>query len=254
MKAANSLHFKRMFDLKYEFIPQLALMLCLFGWMDLLIIVKWLTNWEGRDSRAPGIVSIMINMFLRYGEVNEETTDALIDSYSMQQTLCIAFLITAIICIPSMLLLKPYYIYKDPKTKHSRHVIKDIELKEHIELSDAGRDHSIEEIKQEKSKGKIDHNELDLAVLMSKDISSSEHGMGEIFIHQLIETIEFALGTVSNTASYLRLWALSLAHGQLAEVFFQKLLASLALSGHGSGVLMFLLFPFFASFSFFVLM
>jgi V-type H+-transporting ATPase subunit a len=42
LKGANAIYFKQPLDFIFEFIPQILLLLVLFGWMDALIIGKWL--------------------------------------------------------------------------------------------------------------------------------------------------------------------------------------------------------------------
>src|SRR5436309_1190827 len=79
MKAFNNIHFGKMIDFFFEFIPQILLLLVLFGWMDFLIIVKWLRpmNIEivypmtdpgySNIHYAPAIITSMIDMFLNAG-------------------------------------------------------------------------------------------------------------------------------------------------------------------------------------------
>lgn len=76
MKAFNSLYFGRKMDFFFEFIPQIIVLNVLFGWMDVLIIAKWVYPFQlmwnnpleyDDVARSPSIITTMINMFLAAG-------------------------------------------------------------------------------------------------------------------------------------------------------------------------------------------
>ena len=71
MKGFNAVYFKDWVELVFEVVTQFLLLLVLFGFMDYMIIIKWLTNWDAHLEEtgeiAPGIINTMIVMFIQMG-------------------------------------------------------------------------------------------------------------------------------------------------------------------------------------------
>lgn len=68
IKASNALYFKKYVDFFFEFVPQFLFMVLLFGYMDFLIVYKWLKPWPLYDPNAPSIITTMINLPLKLGK------------------------------------------------------------------------------------------------------------------------------------------------------------------------------------------
>ena len=59
LKGCNAVFFKNWIDFFFEVLPQFLFLLCTFGYMDFLIIYKWLT-----PNCQASIITTMINMIL----------------------------------------------------------------------------------------------------------------------------------------------------------------------------------------------
>ena len=249
LRGLNNLFFKDYLGFFFEFIPQIIFMLLLFGYMIALIFIKWGTDYSKNTSKAPSIITILMNLALKGGSVEEKPVWS---SVKTEEETNKMFFYIALICIPIILLPKPLIIiYKNyqlkKKTFDFDNKIKQNEEAENeniisIEMSNINNtmnENIKDEIepllendelpKAEKEYDKLSKDRKEQPVI--EDIKNvKEETASDILVHQIIETIEFVLGCVSNTASYLRLWALSLAHSQLSKVFFEKSLLGVAIN------------------------
>jgi len=188
--AFNHIYFGDYIDFFVEFIPEVFILMCTFGYMDFLIIYKWVRDWRFRTpgTVVPGVLATMTDFFLHPWGLKEEP---ILNSGKVQLIIQLVCLGLAVISIPVLLIPKPLYEYYYHKKAH----------KKYDNLED-------------------EHESIENHESHAHGSDEEQDGFSELFIKQLIHTIDFALSSVSNTASYLRLWALSLAHAQLSEVFW----------------------------------
>ena len=103
----NHIYFKRWESVWFEFIPQFIFLQCIFGYLCVCIIYKWCTSWS--PPLAPSLLNMLINMFLSPAKID-------LPLYSNQQQVQNALLAIALICIPIMLLVKPFIL----RAKHNK--------------------------------------------------------------------------------------------------------------------------------------
>ncbi|XP_053196928.1 V-type proton ATPase 116 kDa subunit a isoform X13 [Scomber japonicus] len=213
----NHLYFKKPLNIFLGFIPEIVFMASLFGYLILLIFYKW-TAYDAFDSKdAPSLLIHFINMCLF--NYNDPTNKPL---YPGQMGIQVLLVLIALACVPCMLIVKTMVLRR-------QHL-----WKKHLGTQKFGGVR-VGNGPTEDEAGIMDHDQLSQHSEEGDEHSEEEpFDFGDVAVHQAIHTIEYCLGCISNTASYLRLWALSLAHAQLSEVLWSMVM-HLGLSSRSGG-------------------
>jgi len=237
LSVLNHIEYKDYKKVFFQFIPEMIFFEGIFGYLVFTIFLKWSTDWNdpANPLPAPSLLTLLINMFMAptsdiaeplfghqcftdcadaepfcyhesiakaclhtCGGIGSSTADILRPAPNefklcfseSQSKIQIVLLLSAFIAVP-------FLLFPIPFIEQCEHDRKKKQISDHDDGSDSHDEH--------------------------------EFSFGDAFIHQAIHTIEFVLGSISNTASYLRLWALSLAHSQLAELFKDMILVGTGL-------------------------
>jgi len=239
LSAFNHSYNKDKRAMMFEFIPRMVFMLATFGYMIFLIVYKFCVDWEHSSSPAPNLVQTMIGMFLSPGHIEKDN-----QLYAGQAGVQVFLLMAALISIPIMLFVQPclaraqhnrLYPSTAAKSHGAYQPVRDVDGHNAVDVGEEDEfKHTGENGDGYPRKTMDEDDEPTTEVIEAGHVAAGEHGpdprspdysYGDHQITQGIHCIEFVLGCVSNTASYLRLWALSLAHAELSQVFWGKMIA-----------------------------
>ncbi|KAH9490240.1 hypothetical protein Btru_035009 [Bulinus truncatus] len=233
----NHVHFKNYIDIFIRFIPEFLFLGCLFGYLVSQVIYKWLMFDATRSHCAPALLIHYINMFMfKYEKPDKavEKCDPNLTYYEGQDGVQYAMFFIAILSVPVLLIVKPVYVICKNKRKghefsdHAALISNEVQPANQVNFSYENEYENPDAVingRFVREEAKVQNSSaIEEDDTHKSDEHHDEHGTGEVIIHQAIHTIEFCLGCISHTASYLRLWALSLAHAQLSEVLWSMVL------------------------------
>ncbi|XP_038152455.1 T cell immune regulator 1, ATPase H+ transporting V0 subunit a3b isoform X1 [Cyprinodon tularosa] len=218
----NYWHFGKISSIFFVLIPELFFMLCLFGYLVFMVVFKWIVYTPADSRIAPSILIHFIDMFLFTD--NPENPQLFTGQLIVQKVL----VVLALCSVPVLLLGKPVCEYVSHKSRRRQH------------LDEDRRPLVADE-------GSVNTGQGEVEAGAAAEEITQEFDAADVFMHQAIHTIEYCLGCISNTASYLRLWALSLAHAQLSEVLWVMVMRiALTWKDYVGSVVLSVIFAFFA--------
>lgn len=115
LQVPNHLRFHRILDIYANFIPQMIFLQSIFGYLVICILYKWSVDWSKASMDPPSLLNMLINMILKPGSVEPEER-----FYPGQAGIQLILLALAGICIPWLLITKPYMQWKEMQKIHGQ--------------------------------------------------------------------------------------------------------------------------------------
>lgn len=185
----NARHFKSPIDIWGNFIPGMIFFQSIFGYLVFCIVYKWCVDWYAIGANPPGLLNMLIYMFLSPGSIIEGE-----QLYSGQGTLQVILVLLALVQVPIMLFLKPFYLRWENNRARAQGY-RGIGETTHVSTlyeDDEGEGQGGNYANGDPSRPSFADSEMEGNAMITQDIGGGEHEefeFSEVMIHQVIHTI-----------------------------------------------------------------